>query len=701
MRSPNSARWRASHEGQGEMTAERLPYEPPTLRLIKPEEVTSAQRAFVAQAGRDAFLRAVHRDGYRNVRAWKRPDPKRWYSKNVSVANPGLVDSIVDQFITDHDIYFAPATQATEDRKDRSYLSLGALFADFDFKDTPEDQVRARLTAFLEPSAIVRSGNGLHVYWFLREPLDLRDGGYERAAAILDTLASSLGSDPKAKDPAHILRVPGTLNFKYTPPRPVELEVIGASYQLEEVLAKLPAVPDAPAPEAPVEHQLKVEERVTMAKKWLANQPPAIEGQGGDNRTYAVCCAVTKGHDLPEDLAFEVLKSWNARCGPPWDEHSLRDKIHRASRTPKGRRGEKLAEVARRLVVTWASEIKPRPVLWFWQDRLPLGALALLAGREGIGKTTVAYTLAADVTRGRLPGRCFGTPRSVIVAATEDSWEHTIVPRLTAAGADLTKVARVRVEVQTIGNLELSLPDDVAALGELIREVDCALVLLDPVISRLNRKIDTHKDSEVRLALEPLARLADSTDTCCLGIIHVNKGTSRDPLTMVMGSRAFVAVARAVLFVAQDPADEKVRLLGQPKNNLGRADLPTLSFQIENAKVGDTDEGPILTGKLRWTGESERTIREVLEETAEGDDKTALQEAKDWLDDYLTSQGGWAPSEEIKKAAKKAGHAERTLKRAKARLGIQSHSHDFPRRTLWAQRNAQVPSQLDLDGSGI
>ena len=41
------------------------------------------------------------------------------------------------------------------------------------------------------------------------------------------------------------------------------------------------------------------------------------------------------------------------------------------------------------------------------------------------------------MTRGTLQGACQGNPRAVIVAATEDSWEHTIVPRLMAAGADL------------------------------------------------------------------------------------------------------------------------------------------------------------------------------------------------------------------------------------------------------------------------
>src|SRR6188474_2019635 len=93
----------------------------------------------------------------------------------------------------------------------------------------------------------------------------------------------------------------------------------------------------------------------------------------------------------------------------------------------------------RTVVLTPVSGISLRPVRWLLQDQIPLGAITLLGGREGIGKSLVALTWAAQVTQGTLPGACHGCPRSVIVAATEDSWEHTIVPRLVAAGADLNR----------------------------------------------------------------------------------------------------------------------------------------------------------------------------------------------------------------------------------------------------------------------
>src|SRR5688500_4380374 len=83
---------------------------------------------------------------------------------------------------------------------------------------------------------------------------------------------------------------------------------------------------------------------------------------------------------------------------------------------------------SRKVTLTAASTIKVRPVRWLWEGRLPLGGLSLLGGREGIGKSICAYTLAAEITKGRLTGAYWGKPRSVIVAATEDSWEHTINP---------------------------------------------------------------------------------------------------------------------------------------------------------------------------------------------------------------------------------------------------------------------------------
>lgn len=340
----------------------------------------------------------------------------------------------------------------------------------------------------------------------------------------------------------------------------------------------------------------------------------------------------------------------------------------------------------RRVVLTPASAIRPRRVEWMWEGRLAVGTLALLAGPEGLGKSTVAYTLAAQVTRGTLPGEHYGKPRSVLVAAAEDSWAHTIVPRLMAAGADLDRVYRVEVVTSDDLRVPLTLPRDLAGLRAHAAEVDAAMLLLDPLISRLDDRLDSHRDAETRRALEPLAKLADDARLVVLGLIHHNKSGSGDPLTLVMGSKAFTSVARSVHTVVKDPDDdtERGRLFGTPKNNLGPTDLPVLRFTIDGHVI-DTDDGPATTGRLTWGGEAAGSIGDAVRRSGESaDDRSATAEAADWLADWLAVEGGRALSSDIKAAAAKAGHNVEALKRARRRIGVEVESVGYPRRTYWA-----------------
>jgi 5S rRNA maturation endonuclease (ribonuclease M5) len=345
--------------------------------------------------------------------------------------------------------------------------------------------------------------------------------------------------------------------------------------------------------------------------------------------------------------------------------------------------GEGETHHGRRLVLTPAASIAPMRARWLWSGRLAVGTLAILAGREGVGKSTLAYWIAASVTRGTLPGELNGTPAAVLVAATEDSWAHTIVPRLIAAGADLTRVYRVEV-CTDLGGSELSLPTDVTGVGEAAGAVGAALLLLDPLMSRLSAKLDTHKDQETRQALEPLTKMLDQTRMVGLGLMHFNKRGTDDPLDALMASRAFSAVARSVSTVVRDPDDDdgRRRLFGTPKNNLGPDDLPLLSFTLESCAV-PTDEGDAITSRIVWGDEVADTITDVLRRTNDGGDRTATAEAADWLSDYLSQQGGQADSATIKKAGHGAGHSADALHRARKRLGLVTSSAGFPRRTVW------------------
>ncbi|XTZ16404.1 AAA family ATPase [Micromonospora echinospora] len=281
---------------------------------------------------------------------------------------------------------------------------------------------------------------------------------------------------------------------------------------------------------------------------------------------------------------------------------------------------EQEAPRARSVRLFAASGIKPKRVRWLWADRVPVGEITLVAGREGAGKSTFLAWLVRAITRGELPGEFPGRPRAVLYAAAEDSWAYTVVPRLIAAGANLDMVFRVDVFDIEHGHARMTLPLDTSEVMAAGAEVDAAVLMLDPGLSFLDDKIDTYRTPEVRPALEALRRQAERYGMSVIMLCHFNKGQGTDVLTKIAGSRAFAEVARAALAVAVDDGDdedddqgqqERTVILSQAKNNLGRSNHPNLTYVIRDTIV-ETEDGDAHVGRLHWTGESQRTAEQAL-----------------------------------------------------------------------------------------
>lgn len=337
-----------------------------------------------------------------------------------------------------------------------------------------------------------------------------------------------------------------------------------------------------------------------------------------------------------------------------------------------------------RLRTQRASQIPMRATRWLWDLTVPLGEIVLLAGREGIGKSAFMYWLVALITRGEVPGEFYGAPRAVIIVATEDSWESTVVPRLTAERANLDLVYQIdAVELlNKDGNYVAApvlLPRDLNELRDLIIETNAAAVLLDPLMSRMDGRLDTHVDRDVRVALEPLARMAHMRAVSVLGIIHMNKTVTSDVLTTVMASRAFTAVARAVLVAMRDPENEAQRLVGVAKSNLGPDDRPAMRFIVEQVTVGAEDDGrPITAAHYVDRGPHHCTIRDAGRKAAgvatqvRREETTVTGRCEAWLRAQLDDAGseGLLRSDIIN-AGLVAGFSETIVKRASLSIGVE------------------------------
>jgi hypothetical protein len=354
-----------------------------------------------------------------------------------------------------------------------------------------------------------------------------------------------------------------------------------------------------------------------------------------------------------------------------------RDEARRAAQEAAG-------EAEPHLRITPVSKIPVKATEWLWDQRIPLGALTLLPGREGTGKSTFGAWLAARVTKGELPGVYQGIPKSVFYVATEDDWSRTIAPRLRAAGADLDRVYKISVDVAG-GLVELSLPQHGQLLRDDIRKREVGLVFLDPMMSVISGALDTHKDRETRMALEPMSAIAMDTDSAFVGLAHFSKGMTTDTLNLVMASKAFTAVPRAVIGMARDEEadEENTVVLSQIKSNLGPLDIPSLKFTFRSVRVEADDGRDAHVGQLVMLGESERSVNDIIAGRGDEADQATWNAACWWLYDYVHKNGGEVPSAAALDAGKSEGHSKDSVKRASRTLNLTKRKEGFRGAWTW------------------
>jgi hypothetical protein len=272
----------------------------------------------------------------------------------------------------------------------------------------------------------------------------------------------------------------------------------------------------------------------------------------------------------------------------------------------------------------------------------------------------------------------------VIYAATEDSWSQTIAPRLVAAGADLDRVFHVAVQEDDGRSVRLAVPVHTTLLGMEAEANEVALLVCDPLLSMLDSTVNDYRAAEVRAALEPLVAAAERHEFTILGLAHFTKSGASDPVDRIAGSGAFGQLIRAMIaFARSEDEDGEVRfVLSQEKNNLGRLGIPSYEYTIQPITV-ETEEGPSYVSRVVFGAETTQTVAQVLRDREEGVSGGTLGEATTWLAGWLTEQDGRATRPEIITAAKKEGHAERTVERARKALKLRTVRGGFSEPATW------------------
>lgn len=329
----------------------------------------------------------------------------------------------------------------------------------------------------------------------------------------------------------------------------------------------------------------------------------------------------------------------------------------------------------RRITLVPASSVRTERLDWLIDNWVPRRSLTLLAGREGLGKSTIACGIAAQATRGELNA----PPMNVAYLNTEDSRSITVKPRLQAAGADLARVFFIDVTTEEGGTGALTLPGDTSILARALVDYGVQLVILDAAKSAMHSSLDGYRDDDVRQFLEPLAAMCDQHDMAVIGLAHFGKRESADTGKLLLGSIAWSQIARSVLSVAVD--EEGTLVVTNTKGNLAPAQI-SREARIESVTVNTDDGKNTDVGRIVWGDETNVSAADLLVSRDDQDDERT--EAEAWLEDYLRVEGPTARVDVLKAAQKDRVASEPTIKRAFRNIGGKSETSGFPRRAIWS-----------------
>lgn len=182
-------------------------------------------------------------------------------------------------------------------------LYLPGLWVDLDFKSHIGEIQAEKMIAEgpLKPSIIVYSGNGVHLYFLFKEARAISEKGIPKIEALLRRLAEYYQGDTACADVARILRLPGTRNQKYSPPRDVILvEMNDEKYCPEDFKV----------------YGKAVEETRKNPEGWDKELVKGV-GEGLRNESAAKLAGKYYTLGLARGEILDLLQSWNERNEPP------------------------------------------------------------------------------------------------------------------------------------------------------------------------------------------------------------------------------------------------------------------------------------------------------------------------------------------------------------------------------------------------
>jgi RecA/RadA recombinase len=336
-----------------------------------------------------------------------------------------------------------------------------------------------------------------------------------------------------------------------------------------------------------------------------------------------------------------------------------------------------------------AQSVQVKRITYLWPGVIPTHMSTALTGEPGEGKSLVAIDATARETSGT-PFPAYGEDAPavkghVFYVTSEGVPEMILVPRLIAAGADLSKVTII--EGVRIESGEFSMFDVTAHLPMIVSRAkdfpDLKLIVIDPIASFIPERINPNQMNTVRQMMDRVSDLAYKLGIAALTVMHFNKASGVKAGQRTAGSGQFAAAVKMSWSVIRREGDPRnVRLLVPQKSNITGASK-SLSFSIHEVKFpapGNPSE-IITTAKIKYERLVDEDPETLISPPVENDNNVA--KAVRFLRHKL-AEGATLYAKPLIDEAEENGIPKWALYKAKDRLGIEHDKEDtFQGRTFW------------------
>jgi hypothetical protein len=330
-----------------------------------------------------------------------------------------------------------------------------------------------------------------------------------------------------------------------------------------------------------------------------------------------------------------------------------------------------------------ANTITPETINWLWPNRIPFGKLTLFAGHPGVGKGMATMYVAACASKGTGWKDCPNTnpPLETIIMSSEDAAGDTLVPRLIAAEADLSKIIMCPMVQTAKGQKPFTLDADIPTLEVALADnPDVKVIIIDPIMNHLG-KLKGNSEQELRLGLTPLALLAEKSKAAIILVTHYNKSTGSDSIQRVGGAMGMVGAVRVAWSFGKNKMSGVMEMTPLKANiapNMGGLEYEVVSTPVEIN--GQT----VSMGKIVFGNTSHASVDDALASVSKDTVTPQYKLAAKWLADHL-SNGVAKQAVEIYESAEYAGFSIDTIKAAVKELNgsVVKSKPDNPGPTYW------------------